>query len=102
MSGVTQTMKSSVLTVCSVSRCEGAVEGFLGSTVSRVPGPKVSPASVTGCVWTGPTEPECVSVTKVLRGRPVRRVREGSTESTVIRVSSAAGAAVAQWSERVV
>lgn len=64
------------------------MEGFLGSTVSRVPGPKVSPASVTGCVWTGPTEPEHVSVTKVLRGRPVRRVSAGCMESTVIRVSS--------------
>lgn len=74
--------------VCSVCRCPGVVGGFSGSTVSRVPVPKVSPALVTECVWMGRTGPECVSVTKVSTGPAVRRARTANMESTVTRVRS--------------
>lgn len=58
----------------------------MGNTASHVQGPKVGPALATGCVWMGPTGPECVSVTKVSMGLHVKHVRAADTESTVIRV----------------
>lgn len=64
------------------------MEAFSGSTASRVPGRRVSPASVTDFVWTGPTGLESVSVTKVSMGRPVKPARRGNTESTVTRVDT--------------
>lgn len=62
------------------------MEGFSGSTASRVPGRRVSPATVTGRVWTGRRGPESVSVTKGTTGPPVKPARAGNLESIVIRV----------------
>lgn len=62
------------------------MEGSLGSTVSRVPGRRVSPALVTDSVWTGQMGLESASVIKVSLGPPVKAVRVGNMESTVIRV----------------
>lgn len=68
------------------SRKLGAVKGSLGSTASLVLVQRDRPASVTDCVWMGSTAPESVSVTKALRGRPVKAARAESTEFTVIKV----------------
>lgn len=64
------------------------MEGSSGSTVRRVPGQRVSPASVTDAVWTGQTGPESVSVKKVSMGPPVKPATVGNMESTVIRVDT--------------
>lgn len=71
----------------SLRRSPGAAGGFSGSTASRVPGRRGSPASVTEPVWTGPTAPGSVSAAEVSMGRPARPARAGSTESTVTKVS---------------
>lgn len=48
--------------------------------------PAVCPATVTESVWTEPTGPESVTVTRVSMEQPVRPARVASTASTAIRV----------------
>ena len=63
--------------------------GSLGSTVSRVPVRRGSPATVTGCVWTGSTVLESVSVTQASMGRPAKPARAANMEFTAIKVDPA-------------
>lgn len=60
--------------------------GSSAHTASRVLGPKVSPASVTECVWMGPMAPGRVAVTKASTEPPVKCARTANMASTVIRV----------------
>lgn len=60
--------------------------GSLALTASRVLDPKVSPASVTECVWTGPTALGRAAVTKASTAPPVNCARTANTASTVIKV----------------